>query len=191
MRSRVLLALIAVFAASACSDSNSGVSHPGSSNDGAESFHASRQALVYAAVIRQLVTKDAGFGGAPSLYRHVYVLDGVAPTAADPMHLVSQPAKPFVEGLGLQIAAGLRRLPPLTFVRSRGLVITGAKPGHVVHRGVLITLGRIQWVDAQTARVANNRWASGLNGQWLTYTVKYDHSSWRVTGVSGNRAAIS
>jgi hypothetical protein len=60
-----LLALVVVFVASACSDPNSGSSSHLSSSDGAESFDASRQAFVYAAIIRQLVTKDAGFGGAP------------------------------------------------------------------------------------------------------------------------------
>ncbi len=57
-------------------------------------------------------------------------------------------------------------------------------PGHVVRRGVLISLGRIVWIGRRTARVANNRWASGLNGQWLTYVLTLDHSSWRIAGVS-------
>jgi hypothetical protein len=107
------------------------------------------------------------------------------------MHLVEQPAKAFAAALAGQITAELRKLPPLTFVRSRRLAISGGTPGHVVHRGVLVTLGRIEWVDSQTARVANNRWASGDNGQWLTYTVKYMGSSWRVAGVAGGTAAIS
>jgi hypothetical protein len=197
MRIPVLLTLVAVVMASACGGSNSGSIEPKRSGGASEDVHASQASLVYAAVIRQLVTKDHGFGGAASPYRHVYVLDGVVPTAGDPMHLVVRPAKPFADGLSQQIAAELGALPPVSFVRSRRLAITGAKPGdgaaagHVLHRGVLITLGRIHWVDARTATVANNRWASGLNGQWLSYTVKLDHSVWRVAGVSGNKVAIS
>ena len=191
MRVTVLLAMIAVLVASACNTSKSGSSDPTGGGATADASHTSRGALVYAAVIRQLVTNDHGFGSGPSPYRHVYVLDGAVPTAADPMHLVSQPAKPFVVDLAQQMAAELETLPPISFVRSRGLAIAGAEPGHVVHRGVLITLGRIQFVDSRTDRVANNRWASGDNGQWLTYTVKCDGSSWRVVGVSGDKIAIS
>lgn len=190
MRVTVLLTLVAVLV-SACTGSNSGPSHPNRGGATAESHRASQAALVYAAVIRQLVTKDHGFGTAPSPYRHVYVLDGVVPSAGDPMHLVDQPANPFADGLGLQIAAALPQLPPVTFVRSRRLAITGAELGHVIHRGVLITLGRIEWIDSKTARVANNRWASGDNGQWLAYTVKYESSSWRVSGVASRTVAIS
>src|SRR6266545_576871 len=134
MRFRVLLTLVAVLVVSACGGTNSGSSDPIRGGAAAEGVHAS-EALVYAAVIRRLVTKDHGFGTLPSPYRHVYVLDGVVPTAADPMHLVSEPAKPFAEGLGLQIAAALRQLPPLTFVGSRRLAISGSAPGHVVHGG--------------------------------------------------------
>ena len=184
-----VVALFAVLVASACGGTaGQGSTHPQGS-DGAG--QASRDALVYAAVIRQLVTEDHGFGGAPSPYRRVYVLDGAVPSAADPMRLLDQPAQPFADGLDQQVIAELDGLPPVSFVASRRLAITGAEPGHVVHRGVLITLGPITWVDAQTAKVANNRWASGLNGQWLTYTVSYESSSWRVTGVAGDTVAIS
>ena len=195
MRLHVLLAIVvllvvALVVASACNTSTPGSSNPTNTRATADGVHASRAALVYAAVIRQLVTKDAGFGGAPSPYRHMYVLDGVVPSAADPMRVVERPAKPFAEDLSLQLAAALQPAS-VTLVRSRRLAITGAGLGHVIHRGVLITLGRIEWIDSKTAQVANNRWASGLYGQWLTYTVRYSHLSWRVTGISGNKAAIS
>jgi hypothetical protein len=190
MKISIPLIGLALLASSACGGSSS-APIPQASGSTATQPHPSRTAGVYAAVIRQLVTRDHGFGGAPSPYRHVYVLDGVVPSAANPNRLVEQPAKPFAVGLDLQLAAALPGLPPVSFVRSRGLAIAGAEPGYVIHRGVLISLGRIEWVDGRTARVANNRWASGLNGQWLTYTVKYNHASWRVVGVSGNKIAIT
>ena len=183
--------LVAVLAASACVGSGRGTSHSTRGVAATDRSQGSRSALAYAAVVRQLVTKDHGFGRAPSPYRHVYVLDGIVPTAADPSRFVDRPARPFPDGLARQISAGLGSLPPVSFVRSRGFAIAGAGLGHVIHRGVLITLGRIEWVDAQTARVPNNRWATGLNGQWLTYTVRYDQSSWRVVGVSGDNVTIS
>jgi len=191
MRIPVLVAVVLVVLASACGESNSGSANRTADGAMSDAAPKAQDALVYAAVIRQLVAHDHGFGSAPSPYRHVYVLDGIVSTAADPMHLVEQPAKPFSDGLSRQIAAELEDLPPVSFVASRGLVITGSGPGQVVHRGVLVTVGRIVWIDRRTAKVANNRWASGLNGQWLTYILKLDHSSWRIAGVSGNKVAIS
>jgi hypothetical protein len=171
---RFLVLIGVLLAASACSWSDGDSSSPNSpaASSGRDAARPSREALVYAAVIRQLVTKDHGFGGAPSPYRRVYVLNGVVPSAANAMRLVSQPRKPFSDSLRRQIIATLKGLPPVAFVETRGVVITGSGLGHVVHRGVLITLGPIRWVNAHTARVPNNRWETGLNGQWLTYSLK-------------------
>lgn len=152
---------------------------------------ASTRAAIYAAVIRQLVTVDHGFGGAPSPYRHVYVLNGVVPSAADPMHLVSRPIIPFKPSLAQAISAKLQGLPPVSFVRNRGGVVAGRNPGHVTHAGVLITLGQITWRNHTTAVVANNRWATGLNGQWLKYIVRPHSGEWSVTGVADGTVAIS
>ena len=152
---------------------------------------ASTTGEIYAAVIRQLVTVDHGFGGAPSPYRHVYVLNGVVPSAADPMHLVSRPLIPFKPGLVQAISAKLHGLPPVSFVQNRGGVVAGRNPGHATHAGVLITLGQITWRDDTTAIVANNRWASGLNGQWLKYIVRHHNDEWSVTGVADGTVAIS
>jgi hypothetical protein len=138
-------------------------------------------------VIRQLVTKDHGFGGAHSPYRRVYVLNGAVPSAANAARLVGKAAKPFDKEMR-RIMANLKGLPPVAFTEARGAVITGPSLGHVIHRGVLITLGRIKWVDSHTARVPNNRWATGLNGQWLTYSVRLQHSAWTVAGVVGSVA---
>ena len=40
--------------------------------------------------------------------------------------------------------------------------------------GSAVNLGRVNWINSATARVANNRWATGKDGQWLVYTVKLD-----------------
>jgi hypothetical protein len=189
MRPRFFLLIGLVLGATACGGAtvnDVSTPPPSESNGGRQS----RDALVYAAVIRQLVTKDHGFGGAQPPYRRVYVLDGAVPGAANAMRLVDQAGKPFDVDTRRQIATNLKGLPPVSFVHRRGAVIAGSSPGHVVHRGVLVTLGPIKWVNPHTARVANNRWATGLNGQWLTYIVKLGNSGWRVAGVTG-RVAIS
>jgi hypothetical protein len=191
MKLRLSLLVGLVLGASACGGGSvGGSSSPTGSGPSPESnvTRQSRNALVYAAVIRQLVTKDHGFGGGPSPYRRVYVLDGAVPGAANVMRLVDQARKPFGVGVRRQITANLKRLPPVAFIEARGAVIAGSAPGHVVHRGVLVTLGPIRWVNDHTALVANNRWATGLNGQWLTYNVKLGDSGWKVAGVVGGVA---
>ena len=193
---RAMVLLLAVLLASACSGNDQAV--PGSTSPRTNVDVASptntrvaETGAIYAAVIRQLVTVDHGFGGASSPYRHVYVLNGVVPGAADPMHLVRRPLTPFTPNLVQAISAKLHGLPPVTFVPQRGTVISGSGPGHVIHAGVLITLGRITWRDHSTASVANNRWATGLNGQWLRYLVRKANGTWHVTGVASGTVAIS
>lgn len=187
MRSVTLVVLLV--AASACSDSDS--TNPSSGHSGGaassqpEQVRTSPEALVYAAVIRRLVTTDTGSGAASSARRRVYVLSGAAPGAADPMRVISRPVTPFDDRLQRAITAALNGRPSVAFVKSRGAAVTEPAPGHVVHRGVLITLGPIKWLDPGSARVSNNRWSAGLDGQWLTYTVERDDSGWNVTGTVG------
>jgi hypothetical protein len=152
----------------------------------------SNDALVYAAVIHYLVEKQHGFGGAKSPYRHVYVVNGIVPSAGNPNVAITNPKEPFSDRLTKEIAAELEKLPPLTFVRTRLEAIKGTPPGYVINRGVLITLAEIKWTSGHTATVANNRWASGLNGQWLTYNLRYKGGAWHVNGtLKGSISAIS
>ncbi len=192
LRSGALLAGVLLVAACTADRATPPPSAPPQERVGVTSaVRGSTVSAVYAAVIRQLVTVDHGFGGQPYPYRRVYVLNGVVPSAANPMHLVGRPTAPFAPTTVDEISANLRALPPVSFVRNRGLVITGSGPGHVIHAGVLITLGRITWRDPRTAVVANNRWASGLNGQWLRYIVQSQDGTWRVIGVERGPVAIS
>ena len=106
------------------------------------------------------------------------------------MHMVPRPLTPFTPNLVQAISAKLHGLPPVTFVPQRGAVITGSGSGHVIQAGVLITLGRITR-DHGTVSVANNRWATGLNGQWLRYLVRKTNGTWHVTGIARGTVAIS
>jgi hypothetical protein len=88
----------------------------------------------------------------------------------------------------LGIVQGFDGTVPFTFVRYRRQVIGSPEsrsPGDVRGEGVFVNLGRVNWINSGTARVANNRWATGNDGQWLVYTVKLRHGQWRVTGVHG------
>jgi len=151
---------------------------------------ASRTGLVYAAVVHQLVEVDHGFGNAPSPYRRVYVIDGAVPHASYLRGGVGfrRVTHPFDAEVKARIIQQLDGARPLAFVHSRAQVIaarTSRSRGEVMHRGVLVTLGPVTWIDSVTARVANNRWAAGKDGQWLVYTVKLRHGHWRVAGIHG------
>jgi hypothetical protein len=144
---------------------------------------------IYAAVIRQLVTEDHGFGGAPSPYRHVYVRNAPVQGAGNAMTSHLRPRAGFAEPTLTAIASQLGDLPPLTFVSaSRQATVGSFRNGgwpHAKNGGVLITLGPIRWVGRRTVLVPNSRWATPLNGQWLTYRLKHSDGSWRVVGTVG------
>jgi len=187
MRQFVLALLL--LAATACDlqDAANEESPPALEHPPAAVDDASRDGLVYGAVVRQLVEVDHGFGTAPSPYRRVFVTDGVV---AHPLQSFGfRPRKePFDAGVKLGIVQGFDGSIPLTFVRYRRQVIGGPEsrsPGDVCGEGVLVNLGRVNWINSAMARVANNRWATGKDGQWLVYTVKLRHGQWRVTGVHG------
>jgi hypothetical protein len=180
--------LVALLGASACTGSAQELDPAAST---AERGPAPNQpkAAVYAAVIRQLVLKDHGLGGGLSPYQAVYVLAGPVPGAADPNRPANgAPASRFPTDLKRDVLSRLSDLPPVAFVGQRKAVIAGTPPGSVIHRGVLITLALIRWIGPHEAWVANSRWATGLNGQWLTYRVTFQRSRWTVKGVVGGVA---
>jgi hypothetical protein len=112
------------------------------------------------------------YGNAPSPYRRVYVIDGAAPHAADLPGGIGfrRVARPFGTEVKAEITRQLDGAPPLAFVRPRSQVIAGrssGSPGEVIHGGVLVTLGPVTWINSGMARIGNNRWAAGKDGQWL------------------------
>ena len=151
---------------------------------------ASRTSLVYAAVVHQLVEVDHGYGNAQPPHRRVFVIDGAVPHASHLQGGVGfrRVAHPFDADVKEQIIQQLDGARPLAFASRRAQVIggpTSRSPGEVIEGGVLVTLGPVKWINSGTARVANNRWAAGKDGQWLVYTVKHQHGHWRVTGIHG------
>jgi len=171
---------------------------PGARDSGESTADSNRSAAIYAAVVRQLVTKDHTFGGGDPGFKVVYVLDGVVVDAADPSKPPREhdPKEPFSHDLkdGVRFLSTLAELPPVEFVAERDSVVagthSGSSPGHVKNGGVLISLGPIKG-DANRVEVANSLWINGLAGQWLTYVVERGDGGWAVTGISGRRMAIS
>jgi hypothetical protein len=138
---------------------------------------AERNGLVYAAVVRELIEVDHGFGHAPSRYRHVYILDGPVPGAGNPMRVPGAPRHAFGAGVKWEIAHHLEGLPPVDFVR--------AQPVHVPGRGVFVRLGPVRWINRSTARVSHSRWANGRDGRWAAYIVRFGQTGWHVTAIVG------
>jgi hypothetical protein len=165
---------------------------PDSGEPGAKS--TDRSAAIYAAVVRQLVTKDHTFGGADPGFKVIYVLDGVVADAADPSKPANanDPKEPFSHDVkdGVRFLSTLADLPPVEFVASRHSAVAGASassPGEVKNGGVLISLGPID-PDGKRVEVETSLWINGLAGQWLTYVLEQKNGSWAVTGTTGPMA---
>jgi hypothetical protein len=149
-----------------------------------------RETLVYAAVIRQLVTKDHTFGGADPGFKVVYVLDGVVKGVGGVDAHVGQsdPAEPFSDDVKAGLVSALEDLPPIEFVSERAAVIIGKNStdpiGHVKNEGVLISLGPIEGTGTKV-EVGNSLWLSGLAGLWQTYVLRSRDGVWKVAGTTG------
>jgi hypothetical protein len=148
-----------------------------------------RRIEIYSAVIRHLVTRDHTFGGGPSPFESVYVLDGVIADASDPMagNLFGPPARSFPLPLVAGIQERLRDLPPLRFVSNGNRVRRGKPLDGVKNEGVIISLGPIEAKKPHRVQVSNSLWCGGLCGQWLTYVLREDDGRWRITGTTGPR----
>jgi hypothetical protein len=146
-----------------------------------------RSAAIYSAVIRQLVTKDHTFGGAPSPFKRIYIVDGVVPAADDP-GIPRETRQPFVAKVRHGIARELSDLPPLKFVSVPDVVIVDKNEcPRVKGEGVLISLGPIS-AGGRRVTVANGLFFACLGGQWLTYVLARVDGDWRVVGTKGTVA---
>jgi hypothetical protein len=153
---------------------------------GSADLDIQRTARIYATVVRQLVNEDHTFGEEPSPFKRVFVVDGVAERAGDPVGGRHVPSKPFTAEVKAGIVREVADLPPLRFVRDPASVVaTNRRCAYVQGKGALITLGPISNGTAETVTVANGLFFACLGGQWLTYVLKPVGSSWRVVGTTG------
>lgn len=145
-----------------------------------------RNAAIYAAVIRQLVTKDHTFGSGPSPFDHVYVLDGVAADAGTPrMPAYQELGRPFPPSLKRSILDRLTDLPEIEFVADpKTIIVDEADCPRVEGNGMLLSLGPISGSERRVT-VANSLFFACLGGQWLTYVIEPAANDWRVVGTKG------
>ena len=187
MKERLIALLAVALLAGACTSQpeQAGPSAPPTETPSPQAdFQTESQ--VYAAVIRRLVTKDHTFGGGPSPFGYVYVVDGAIPGAGNPMKNFRQVAsEPFADDLKQEILDRLTDLPPVEFVLDPDDVREGKNGmGGVEDFGVIITLGLIERKAAKV-HVSNRLWCGGLCGQWLTYVLEPRGNAWRITGTTG------
>ena len=143
----------------------------------------SREADIYAAVIRQL-------GSEMDLARRYEVIYLVAGEVADAGKPRGNPFGPPLQGFGDDVLAGIRQqiadaLPPLRFVdEGRDTLRKPDRPGLVKRGGVLIALGPIEKTK-RCVHVPNTVWCGGKCSRWQTYVVSQRNARWVVTGNSG------
>jgi hypothetical protein len=140
---------------------------------------------IYAAVIRRLVTEDHTFGGGPSPFDHVYVLDAPRVGAGDAVEPGARSDGRFSREMKESLQTRLAALPPIDFIpRSRAARQGSGLQTRVKKNGVIISVGPIIG-RGRSVKVSNSLWCGSLCGQWQTYRVKLEGGSWQVQGTVG------
>ena len=185
----VLAAVLALAACDAEAPRERAVENQGNVPAGAHQNDADpRTVEIYAAVIRQLVTKDHTFGGAPSPFDHVFILDGLRQGAGNPNKGMGPPDKRFSREIKKALKIELASLPPIDFISDPDSVRVGKDlMGGVKRDGVIVTVGPIVG-RGHNVKVSNSIWCGGLCGQWLTYRLKLRGGNWRIMGTVGPNA---
>lgn len=144
------------------------------------------RAEIYAAVVRELVTKDHTFGNGPSPFKRVFIVDGTVKGAGDAQAGLHAAPRPFPVEVKTGITRALPELPSIRFVANPDSVIVERRAcPRVRGDGVLISLGPIEHRAGPKVRVPSGMFFSCLGGQWLTYVLEPRGGSWRVLGTRG------
>jgi hypothetical protein len=189
MKRRLLLALVLTLVVGACTDDRPPISAPPPSRPTkSPDDQRAERIQIYSAVIRRLVTKDHTFGGGPTPFKYVYVVNGSIEEADDPMGgtLFGPAPRPFPHQVVDGIRARLQDLPPIRFIIDGGDVRRGKHGmGGVKNDGVIISLGAVERKKRGAIHVSNGLWCGGLCGQWLTYVLHEQQGRWKITGTTG------
>jgi hypothetical protein len=189
MKRHLFVVLMLTIASGACTDDQAPIPTPPSPNPTASpDGQVSAEIQIYSAVIRRLVTKDHTFGGGPSPFKHVYVINGPIRDAGDPMAgtLFGPARRQFPSEVVTGVQQRLRNLVPVEFVTDGDSVRRGKqRVGGVKNDGVIISLGPIEEREDGRVHVSNGLWCGGTCGQWLTYVLREQRGQWKITGTTG------
>jgi hypothetical protein len=188
MRKRGSLVAVVSLALSACGGAPDD-GGPAQTSGGRSKTQATteRTAAIYAAVVRQLITRDHTFGSAPPPFKRVYIIDGAVANASDPGLPARGKARGrFPAGLKSRVVSRLTDLPPIEFViDDRDVVVDRNKCPRVKADGVLVTLGPIS-SGARRVAVPSGLFFACLGGQWLTYVLeRRKDGEWNIVGTKG------
>jgi hypothetical protein len=192
---RIITAVIiaAAIAISGCSI-HSGAAQPSRPRTAPNPTHppgpVDRQALIYAVVLRQLLTSgdghdgwDAGFGG--RRFPRIFVIDHAVADAGGSGHAPSEDG-PIPPTARRAITRALTDVGPLTFVASHEEIILEPRGcTHVRDHGILITLGPVEGTGGRVQVVVYGFVSClGTDSRSLTYQVQQTSSGWRVSGIT-------
>jgi hypothetical protein len=183
--SLLVLSAVAILTAACAQEPREASTTPAPSADRQATPNQTAETEIYSAVIRRLVTKDHTFGGGPSPFHYVYVVNGAINDAGDPLGDHFGPAaEPFPPVVIDGIEERLRDLPPVRFIIDGSRVRRGEEGLRVKNEGVIISLGPIER-EKGDIQVPTGLWCGGTCGQWLTYVLERRDQSWRITGTAG------
>lgn len=163
--------------------------HPSASDRSATASAAgTRQAEIFAQVLRRYLGTPAENSFPGGTFKIAYVLDQAYADAADPMgkHEHGEPVTPQTQA---QVTAALAGMADVVFITDRGSVIEATNGcWQVKNGGILITLG-LPAGNASSVRVGINGAVACAGATWLTYVLREQPGGgWRVTGTTGTMA---
>jgi hypothetical protein len=149
-----------------------------------------RQALIYAAVLRELLTSgdghdgwDAGFGG--RRFPRIFVIDHAVADAGGSGYATSED-RPIPAAARRAITRALTDVGPLTFVASlEEIILEPDGCTHVRDHGILITLGPVEGTGDRVQVVVHGFVSClGMHSRYMTYQVQQTSSGWMVSGIT-------
>lgn len=141
-----------------------------------------RQALIYAAVLRQYLTSGDAAIAADYQFPQIFVIDHAVAGAGASGHGTSGDG-PIPPAARRAITRALTDVGPLTFVASGDEVIVAPGCAHVRDHGILITLGPVEGTGDRV-QVGVNGFMACLGANSLTYAVQQTSSGWMVSGIT-------
>jgi ABC-2 type transport system permease protein len=143
------------------------------------------QVVIYAAVVRQLLTVDHTFEDGPPDFPDVYLVRSTDDSVGDPDAPQAEP-RILPESVQSAIIAALDDLPTeFVWVDDADEVPHDEGTGSVAGGGAIITLGNVHFQEDGSALISAKLYFSMLGATGKTYVLEQVDGSWQVTGDTG------
>jgi ABC-2 type transport system permease protein len=145
----------------------------------------SDQVVIYAAVVRQLLTVDHTFEDGPPDFPDVYLVRSTDDSVGDPDAPQAEP-RILPESVQSAIIAALDDLPTeFVWVDNADEVPHDEDTGSVAGGGAIITLGNVHFQGDGSALISAKLFFSMLGATGKTYILEQVDGTWQVTGDTG------